>query len=145
MTPSITLSASWTRAGTWRPRSPAVKAFLDRAIRDGEAGDEALNASFFGRQPRKPVRKSKSPERTVTVTQNQAKKSPEESKKNSEKRREFFDWVKANPGVCYKWAVKGNCRYEEKHGKKCPHSHAWDAIHGYTEPNALFTQLDFQQ
>ena len=135
------LDSSWDMASV----VPRVKAFLDRAIRDGEAGDEALNASFFGRQPRKAVRKNKSPERTVTVNQNQPNKSPQESKKNSEKRREFFDWVKANPGVCYKWAVKGNCRYEEKHGKKCPHSHAWDAIHSYTEPNALFTQLDFQQ
>ena len=59
------LDSSWDMASV----VPRVKAFLDRAIRDGEAGDEALNASFFGRQPRKGVRKNKSPERTVTVNQ----------------------------------------------------------------------------
>ena len=125
-----------------------AKGYLDRAIRDDENGEEALNASFFGRQPRKANRRSRTPQRTVTLNQNQAKESPKESNKKSEKRKEFFDWVKANPGVCYKWAVKGNCTYEATHGKKCPHDHSFaaaPAVHSYTEPNALFTQQDFQQ
>ncbi|MAB74962.1 MAG: hypothetical protein CMO47_00665 [Verrucomicrobiales bacterium] len=117
-----------------------AKGYLDRCIRDENLANSTQNGSFFGKAVQKNRSRGQSPKRVVTVTQKQDQKSSEGSKKKNQKHKEFLAWVKQNPGVCYGWAVKKNCRYEEKHGKPCPHSHS----DSYTEENALFTQPDFQ-
>ena len=116
-----------------------AKGYLDRCIRDEDLANSIHNGSFFGKGVPKRNSRGQSPKRVVTVAK-QEQKSSESSKKKNEKHKEFLAWVKKNPGVCYGYAVKKNCRYEEKHGKPCPHSHGTSC----TEENALFTQPDFQ-
>ena len=117
-----------------------AKGYLDRCIRDEDVANSLHNGSFFGRAERKKTSRGQSPKRVVTVGQNQEQKSSDGSKKKNQKHKEFMAWVKQNPGVCYGWAVKKNCRYQEKHGKPCPHSHS----DSHTEESILFTQPDFQ-